>query len=603
MVYLLTWVLLFELFRLVFLLYHLDSASQLSVSTALLTFIYGLRMDLSTAAYITLPVCLFVLTSLFIAFFRKRAIYVVYTAIVLLIIVFIVTADLEVYKQWAFRMDATPLKYLNSPKEAWASVSHLPVFWILLALVVFYALLFTSFKKVLNAIVGLLSKPIHWAIGILSICVFIILLVVALRGGLQLAPINQSSVYFSTNNFANQTAINATWNFLHSIMNKSGLDHNPYQYFPAREAKQKVDSLYVSSGTAPELLQTKSPNVILIIWESFTDKVSHLKIGGVEVTPGFNQLKKEGLYFDQLYASGDRTDKGLSAILSGYPALPNASIIRTPNKASKLAVLPRLLADRNYQTPFFYGGEPEFANIKSYLLNAGFNPLIQVSDFSKKNLNSKWGAHDGVVANKLMQYVSTVKTPFFATWLTLSSHEPFEVPETPVFKGKDHTSQFLSSLHYTDAVLTNFIQHAKQQSWWNNTLIVIVADHGHPLPETKNRIDNFKIPMLWLGGALKVKDTVHSKIMNQIDLAATLSHQLGISKASFPFSKNTFDSTSKPWSFFSFNNGFGWVESTGYVLFDHVGKQVIEKGGRLNDKDIDAGKAMQQVIFSDFIDK
>ncbi len=603
LVYFFSWVFLFELFRLVFLLYHSDAAKELSTSTALLTFFYGLRMDLSTAAYVTLPVCLFVIGSLFIPFFKKRTIYLFYTAILLLFAVLLVVADLEVYKQWAFRIDATPLKYLNSPKEAWASVSHLPVFWILLTLTLIYLILFTSFKKIINTTVNYLQRPIHWALGLLSISVFIGLLVVALRGGLQLAPINQSGVYFSNNNFANQTAINASWNFLHSVMNKSGMDKNPYQYFSDTETKQTVDSLYSASGQAPEVLNTKSPNVILIIWESFTDKATQLKIDGTGITPGFNQLKHEGLYFSNLYASGDRTDKGLSAVLSGYPALPKASIIRTPNKASKLNLLPALLKSRNYKVPFYYGGETEFANIKSYLLNAGFTPLIQVSDFKKEDLNSKWGAHDGVVANRLMRYLDTVKGPFFTTWLTLSSHEPFEVPEATAIKGDDNTSKFLNSLHYTDGVLTNFISYAKKQVWWKNTLVVIIADHGHPLPETQNRIDNFKIPMLWLGGALKTPGVVHSKVMNQVDLAATLSYQLGIQNASFPFSKNTFDSTSKPWSFFSFNNGFGWVDTAGYVLFDHVGKQVIEKGGHTDERNIRIGKALQQYIYSDFIEK
>jgi phosphoglycerol transferase MdoB-like AlkP superfamily enzyme len=601
--YFFIWVLLFEVFRLLFLLYHFNATHLLPFTTTLLTFWYGLRMDLSTAAYITLPVCLFVFGSLFTTFFKKKIIYTIYTAIVLLLVVLVVTADIEVYKQWSFRIDATPLKYLSSPKEAWASVSHLPVVWILLAVALFYVLLLFFFKKGITRLHYLLSKPIHWAIGLLSVSVFSVLLIISLRGGLQLAPLNQSTVYFSTNNFANQAAINATWNFLHGVMNQKGLDHNPYAYFSSEKAQRTVDSLFKASVQTPALLNTTSPNVILIIWESFTEKATHLTIDGTEVTPGFNQLKKEGLYFSELFASGDRTDKGLAAVLSGYPALPSTSIIRTPNKAAKLAVLPTLLKERNYQIPFFYGGEPEFANIKSYLLHGGFNPLIEVSDFDKKDQNSKWGAHDGVVANRVLQYINTVKTPFFATWLTLSSHEPFEVPETPAFKGNDNTSKFLSSIHYTDRVLTEFIAQAKQQPWWKNTLVVIIADHGHPLPETPYRINNFRIPMLWLGGALKTGGIVHDKIMNQTDLAATLAAQLGLTKASFPFSKNTFDSTSKPWSFFSFNNGFGWVGPTGYALYDHIGKQVIERGGQVDTTAIDAGKAIQQFIFSDYINK
>lgn len=109
--------------------------------------------------------------------------------------------------------------------------------------------------------------------------------------------------------------------------------------------------------------------------------------------------------------------------------------------------------------------------------------------------------------------------------------------------------------------------------------------------------------MLWLGGALKTTGAVHNKVMSQTDLAATLTAQLGIPNASFPFSKNTFDSTSKPWSFFSFNNGFGWVAPTSYILYDHIGKQIIERGGQADTTSEDAGKALQQFIFSDFMNK
>lgn len=602
-IYYLVWVAFFEVARALFLFYHFSHAQALSIDTVLLTFVYGLRLDLSMAAYILVPVCLFVLLSVFVPFFRKAVSYKVYSFTILFFVLLIIVADLEVYKQWGFRMDATPLKYLSSPKEAWASISHLPVFLILTLFILVYLGICYLVRQLLNRIINLLQGKSHQVVSFLLVAAVMPFLIVPIRGGLQLAPINQSSVYFSANNFANLAAINAPWNFLHGIFNKASSTYNPYNYLEPKHARKVVDSLYAMQGSRRTVLNTTTPNVLMIIWESFTDKATDTSINGKEVTPRFNQLKQEGIYFSNVYASGDRTDKGLSAILSGYPAMPNSSIIRVPNKAAKLASISRLLKEKGYAIPFYYGGEPEFANIKSYLRQGAFDPLIDVNDFRAEDRNSKWGAHDGVVAKRLFDDLQTIRLPFFATWLTLTSHEPFETPDPPVFEGKEHVIQFLNSHHYTDKVVYDFIQRCKKQAWWKNTLVIIVGDHGHSLPQSKHRWDNFTIPMLWLGGALNQTGVVVTQTISQLDIATTLTKQLGVQGNPFPFSKDIFDSTSKQWAFFSFNNGFGFMQPAKKLVFDNVGKQLIEQEGVLTDSDLHAGKAMQQMTFQDYLDK
>jgi phosphoglycerol transferase MdoB-like AlkP superfamily enzyme len=173
----------------------------------------------------------------------------------------------------------------------------------------------------------------------------------------------------------------------------------------------------------------------------------------------------------------------------------------------------------------------------------------------------------------------------------------------PIFKGKDHASQFANSLHYADQAVYDFIQQCKKQPWWDNTVIVIIADHGHGLLEPSNWMENFKIPMLWLGGALDTTGMEVNKVASQIDLATTLVKQAGASQHLFPFSKNIFDSTVRPWAYFSFNNGFGFVQPQQQFVFDNVGKQLILQKGNLSEIDIKAGKAMQQFTFQDYVDK
>jgi phosphoglycerol transferase MdoB-like AlkP superfamily enzyme len=609
--YFLLWIAFFEAARILFLLAGWSQLKTISLTTALATLWYGARMDASMAAYIALPVSVFLLASFFVVFLRRPIVYQVYTAILLLPVLPLLISDVEVYKQWGFRMDATPLKYLSSPKEAWASVSHLPVFWYLLLFLLLYTALLFGVATVLRRMCWRLAQTRPWWIELSFLLLATGALIIPLRGGFQQTPLNQSSVYFSNSNFANQAALNAPWNFLYGVLSEtaSGSADNPYKYMPATEAKNLVDSLYqktmVGSDTTGSWF-SPNPNIIVIIWESGTAKMLDTSINGIPVAPGLRKLVGEGRYFANAWASGDRTDKGLPAVLSGYPALPQSSIIRLPNKARKIESLPNLLRKQGYSTSFYYGGEPEFANIKSYLLGAGFDPLVEKDDFAAKDQNSKWGAHDGVVADRVFNDLSKTGTPFFTTWLTLSSHEPFETPVPTVIDGNDDTHLFLNSLHYTDSIIYHFVERCKTQAWWSNTLIVIVADHGHPLPETGHRIDNFKIPILMVGGALAPgKIGIDSTTTSQLDIAGILNDQVSGLRGrqlSFPFAK-THRTTEKRWAFFSFNNGFGFVQDSNWVLFDNVGSRVLEQSRGATPAMIRAGQAMQQFTYQDYLDK
>ncbi|MGZ8539864.1 MAG: LTA synthase family protein [Chitinophagaceae bacterium] len=605
LIYFLSWVVFFDLLRIVFLFYHFDKTKHLPFTTILSSFWYGFRMDMSVAAYILAPVCLFVLLSLVIHFFRRLFIYKAYTFVVLLMIALVSFFDLEIYNQWGFRIDATPLKFLDTPKEAFASVSHLPLVLLFAVFIICYTLFYFCFKYILKRIF-FQQQPKYRILTALAIVLFMGSLIIPIRGGFQLAPLNQSSVYFSTNNYANHAAINASWNFLHSLVSKGALGENPYPYLPGPQAKEIVDSLYSSTSANEQVINFSNDtatNIIFIIWESFTEKAMRISVDGKEIIPQFNRLKTEGIYFSNVYASGDRTNKGIPAILSGYPAMPNTTIIHSPAKSEKLEVLSKIFKERGYNTPFFYGGEPEFANIKSYLLHGGFDPIIGKSDFASKDMNSKWGAHDGVVMNRVFENLSSLKKPFFATWLTLTSHEPFETPVSNVFNGTDNTTKFLNSLHYTDQVIGEFIARCSRETWWNNTIVVITGDHGHHLPENGNKADEFRIPLLWIGGALNKKGIVIDRIASQLDIAATLSKQAGINNPNFPFSKNIFDTTTKSWAFFTFNNGFGFVDPSGRLVYDNVGKRPIRQEGSIGPKETEAGKAMMQVIYEDFLKK
>jgi len=602
--YLLLWVLFFELCRVVFLLANYSETVAAGWANAAGSLWHGLKMDLSMAAYISLPVCIFILLSVFFIFFRRPLIYLIYSGILLFLALFIAVADIGLFKAWGSHIDATPLKYLSNPKEAWASVSNLPIFWIIFGMIIFWLIIFFIYRKLIRGWIGKTgqTKNPFVAAGILLLVTASLIL--PMRGGFQLAPINQSSVYFSKNNYSNLAAINGCFNFLFSIAHNSDIKTNPFIFMSDAEAKQLTSS-YADAGADSSLLAVKDskPNVIIVVWESFTKKATEIKRNGIDITPCFNKLKNEGVYFSDIYATGDRTDKGIVAVLSGYPAQAVTSIVKIPAKASKLPMLPQYFNANGYRSLFFYGGEPEFANMKAYLSGGNFDAFTTIDNFSDKDKNSKWGAHDGVVMQKVFDDLNASRKPFFCDWLTLSSHEPFEVPVPAVITGDDDESKFLNSLHYTDSILDELVQKCKQQAWWNNTVMVIVADHGHRLPRTGKKIDDFKIPLLFLGGALKKQGVNITTTGSQIDIAATLLGGLGYDHSKFTFSKNILDPANKPYAYMAFNNGFGFVRPSGYFFFDNAGKQLIESGGNTDSIMLKTGKAFEQVTFGDYISK
>ena len=596
-----TWVMFFQLARGLFFAYQ--SFFNKAVSPTLLgkAAWHGLPMDISMAAYLlVIPTLLLAGTARRWKWYRTAVLY--YTYFVSILVSLIVTSDLEVYKAWHFRLDTTPLTYLDHPTEALASAGSSPIAFLLLIFVALAMMLVVVQRWIIVKQIPRFGSSSRWLTPVLFLFLSAAL-ILPIRGGLQLAPMNQSSVYFSTDNFANQLAVNATWNFFSSVVKSQGRNSNPFVVMNAETAGTLRTALRpTSSNSIPLLRPIPKPNVLIIIWESLTSKVV-ASVGGVPgITPHFDSLARQGVLFTHLYASGDRSAKGIVAILSAYPAQPTTSIITIPNKTASLPSLPRTLKAEGYHNSFYYGGETEFANIKSYLLQQGFEKIIDHNDFDESEKNSKWGAHDHVVFNRLLTDLDSSRAPFFTTLFTLSSHEPFEVPGATVIPGDDSEHKFLNSLHYADASLGNFIKEAKSKPWWNNTLVVILADHGHPLPKTDGgRSAEFRIPMLWLGGALENQGFRADSLGSQTDLAATLLAQLGYGTTEFAWSNDLFQKGRSPYAFYSFNNGFGWVRPRGTFVYDNVGKRTLETKGTVNNNDIETGKAYLQLLFGDYL--
>ena len=558
-------------------------------------------MDASFTGYICIfPFLLFLVKSIAVNI-RINKIIRVYTFILVILLSFLTIADLELYTAWGFRMDATPLLYFKSPAEMAATVSAAPVFRLMVIFALFAALLMFLYKKYFNSFIDKNQKR-FWAIDVLFSAFLLSFLFVPIRGGIQKIPMNQSDVYFSEKLFADHAAINLPWNIMFSILNKNN-EKNPFNYLPEKKAEELIHDLYNTGPlNIPSILSVEKPNIIIIILESYTAKWLGCLGGSPGVTPNLDKIASEGLLFTNIYASGDRSEKGQVAILSGYPNQAINSIIKTPTKTRQLPSLNRTLENAGYHSSYTYGGELEFANIKSYLINVGFDKLTDKYSFPISERTTSWGVHDEFVFNRFYKDLKNEKQPFFATLFTLSSHEPYDVPMKPHFPGEDETSLFKNSVYYTDSIIGHFISKSKMEPWWQNTLVVLVADHGHPLPghDPNDRPSKFHIPLIFSGGALKMKGIINN-VGSQTDIATTILNQLNLPVNDFKWGKDLLDSSAKQFAFYSFNNGFGWVTPGGTTTIDNVSKQTIYKEDHFDTSLIKFGKAYMQFSYQDFL--
>ncbi|MBB4601777.1 phosphoglycerol transferase MdoB-like AlkP superfamily enzyme [Hymenobacter luteus] len=609
--YFLFWLLYFVLAKALFVVYHGSRLAGASAGTTVGIFSYGLRLDAAATAYLcAVPFLLFILGSLAGPRFPFERLIRLFTAILGIVVTLLTVADLELYRAWGFRLDATPLQYLSTPQEMAASAGSAPMALLLAVWLGLLALGWLLYRRVVGNVPAL---PPGFGRGRAALAglLYLALLVVPMRGGLQQIPVNQSDVYFSARPFANHAAVNVPWNVINSLRLQNA-GPNPYQFLPDSTAARLTRQLYAPAGPdTVALLRTTRPNVLFLILESFTGKlVGHLG-GEAGVTPTLDSLSRVGVSFQHLYAAGDRSQKGLVALLSGYPNQPTTSIIKSPRKTEQLPHLARVLRAQGYSTAYYHGGELAFANMKSYLVTAGYERFTERADFARRDQNSKWGAHDHVLLARMLQELPRQRTPFFVTAFTLSSHEPFDVPMPTRFPGEDEAARFRNSVYYTDHVLGQFLRQARRQAWWDNTVVVVVADHGHHQPgDTPNHApEKFRIPLLLTGGALRASARGRriGTFGSQTDVAATLLTQLQLPVRGFPWSRDLLAPAPAAWpggaAFYCFTDGFGVATPAGTVTFDNVARRPIERTGTPSEAQLQLGKAYEQTSFADFLQK
>ncbi|MDD2850485.1 MAG: sulfatase-like hydrolase/transferase [Desulfuromonadaceae bacterium] len=609
------WVLFFLLCRAIFLLYHLSQTKVLPLATTAGIFLYGLRMDFSTAAYlIVAPYVLWVIQSLIPVPFTKRLI-AVYTAFMLLLTALITTSDLEIYKIWGSKLNSQAVTYLKYPKEAIASMSSSPVILLIgiCACIVLagYCLYATLLKQISFEV-----SPRSLAAVTSRLALFLLfsgVLIVAIRGGTGLAPMNPGFAYFSAQQFANHAALNTTWNLMYDLKHYFRHKNNQFTYMSDAEMHKRVDRLTaVGLPTNTEhILSVSRPNIIVVILESWTADVIGSLGAEKGITPNFDELASHGILFTDFYANGYRTSFGIAAILSGFPSTPEGSILNRANKMERLPTLAAGLKASGYGTSFYYGGDTHFDDMNAFFVHSKFDTVNSKASFQGKDMNSKWGVHDHVLFERVISDLARKPEPFFTALLTISSHEPFDVPMATVFKGDDQPSRFKNSVNYTDRSIKTFIDKARTQPWFKNTLFIFVADHGSVLPLRRPGAhipERYRIPLLFYGVVIRkeFQGSTRTAIGSQSDIPATIFGQLGLSTEEFAWSNNLFNANRYNFAFYNFSGGFGLKTESQTVVFDTVSGKLIPgntSGGippTAVEEDLKDGQAFLQNLYQKY---
>ena len=479
---------LFLLQKPVFLLYHWNLSVAAGFWGCIQTVWHGLAMDMSVAAYCTLIPALVLLVSLMGGY---RRVYVmalkVYFAVLSFLVSVVFISDLELYTHWGFRIDATVFTYIVQPKEAAAGVSLWVVIGMAVTLVFWSCFQYFAINQFVLKFYRTAAVPKKRIREAMVFVVLFGLLFVTIRGGVTASTMNTGRAYFSETMFLNHAAVNPCFSLL-SSMAKSNRNGHQYRFMEDEEARRIVNRMVnkcaaSDSISIPQLLNNTRPNIVFILLESFGAAVVESLGGAPGVTPNIARLSQEGIFFRKMYAGSFRTDRGLVCILSGYPAQPTMSITKHPAISQTLQSIPSILKKSGYHTSFLYGGDLNFAYIKSYLVTQGIVDLTQDSDFPVKERLSKWGAPDHITFDYFYNQVKNAQEPFCKFFLTLSSHEPFEVPY------HQFQDPYLNSVAYTDHCLGRFIENLKQLPQWENMLVIIVPDHAMKYP-TEIRYDS-----------------------------------------------------------------------------------------------------------------
>jgi phosphoglycerol transferase MdoB-like AlkP superfamily enzyme len=384
-----------------------------------------------------------------------------------------------------------------------------------------------------------------WARGVLT-AVLVSLCVLGCRGGVDHEPLRLGSAYFSTNRMISQLTMNNFCTVLRAARQSLNEERGDREVFDlpspgpaaAMVAGMLQQKAQVALGAPQNPLwrgcDTGKPmaeyNVVVLLMESMAGKYVGLSGYQPSQTPNLDALAAQGLRLDRLYAVGPRTNRGLVGVLCGHPDVGGVSVLHRPSAVGRFLTLPGIFQRRGYRTLFVYGGDPEFDNMRKFFSRGGIDEFVVPPARQIEGQMGNWGQSDEqtfTLAHDAFEAMGDRK--FFAVILTVSNHEPFDIPpgRVPLVQGRPEQVGPLNGVRYADWALGEYFRLARRSEYFERTIFVLVADHGCDFDGQRLLdVPGYRVPCVIYAPGI-VKPGVVSATASQTDIAPTLLGLLG----------------------------------------------------------------------------
>lgn len=549
----LTLIFLMGICRGLFIFFNREGTAGIPKSIIGKSFLYGWIFDNSVTCYYIGILLIFLLIYSFLRVIWLgiigKIIVNIYKIFVSSIIFFILLSDIEYYRAFNFHLNATIFDYTDHMDEIGNTVLYgdYNIFSILLIFIIIEGIyLYISLKAFNNDVYKDREKGITFFNDIGTIFLVGILSVFGVRGGFSQSTLNWGRAYFSKYSFANQTAINGVFALgksmdlarkdrrngksnISKIFTSEELKNNMREYIGTEKDNFISDKniLLRETKTGKEV---KNYNVVIILMESFMGDTVGALGGSPDLTPNYNKLAEEGVLFTNFFSNGNRSNRGILSVLTGFPSQYGKSILKKPVGQKPFVSLAQILKERGYSAHFMYGGDIEFDNMKGFFETNGITNFVSRDNFPKKERTIKWGVPDDKLFDRAAEYLGTLKQPFFFEVFTLSNHAPFDIDEKfKEFTEEDYPDyERYNAFKFADYSIGRFVNAVKDKEWAKNTIFVFVADHGEnrrkPIEIDWKKFSNPLV--IWTPGG-QLKHEIIDKAGSQLDLLPTIMGLLG----------------------------------------------------------------------------
>ncbi|WP_022965984.1 LTA synthase family protein [Denitrificimonas caeni] len=550
------WLLLLTALRGLLLAYNHEMLGSTSTADLVEAFSNGLRFDLRLIVYVSIPL---VLSMLMPWLMNQRRLLVVWLTFSAAVSILLGIVELDFYREFHQRLNSLVFQYLNEdPATVISMLWHgFPVVtllstWLVCTLVMYFLFSWAERK---TRIYQTSQAGYSYLIQGIAFSICLVICVVAARGTLrQGPPLRWGDAYTTHSMFANHLGLNPVLS-LYSAAKTTFSDHRDNVWkatLPVSEAQEitrdlvftandqliDADSAAIRRINSPIAeTQLKVRNVVVILMESFAGRYVGALGSQDQITPEFDKLSKEGLLFTRFFANGTHTHQGMFASMACFPNLPAFEyLMQSPEGGNHFSGLPQLLSTRGFQDAYVYNGDFAWDNQQGFFSNQGMTHFIGRNDYINPVVSDPtWGVSDQDMFDRGIAELNQLKDdkPFYALLQTLSNHTPYALPDvlpTESVKGHGSLDLHLTAMRYSDWALGQFFKKAKQQPWYNDTLFVVLGDHGFAAPEPMTEMDlyRFHVPMLLIApGIQQLFGTENTTVASQVDMVPTIMGRLG----------------------------------------------------------------------------